>query len=106
MRRALGMLLLSLLLGGCEEGKPVTPPSAPEAPPPAAPAESPPPSQPRPSVHGATGVGGTEPVPERAPPRTPPPASANAWERREGQRPGEMPRGVEAGSAGDAGVRP
>lgn len=107
MRSAVGMLLLTgLLLGGCEEGKLVTPSSAAEAPPSPAPMASPEPAEAPRKVHGATGVGDTAPAPERAPPQgATPPASANPWERREGARPGELPRGVAAGAGADAGVR-
>jgi hypothetical protein len=117
MRSAAGLLVLaSLILGGCEDGKPITPPpaeerpsapSAAETPPAPVPTASPTPPPAQPSTHGATGVGDTAPAPERAPPKVVPPPAANAheWGKREGQSPGDMPRGMELGSASDAGPR-
>jgi hypothetical protein len=114
MRRALGLLVLALILGGCEDGKPITPPpaeerpSAPpaaETPPTPAPTVTPTPPPAQPTMHGATGVGDTAPAPERAPPQAVPPPAANDWGKREGQRLGDVPRGMEAGSATDAGPR-
>jgi hypothetical protein len=115
MRRALGLLVLAgLVLGGCEDGKPLTPPpaeerpSAPpaaETPPTPAPAASPTPPPAQPSTHGATGVGDTAPAPERAPPKAVPVPASNDWGKREGQRPGEVPKGMETGSAPDASPR-
>lgn len=116
MRSAHGMLLLAgLLLGACEEGKPITPPPAEErpsttpateTPPSPAPKASPTPPAAQPSVHGATGVGDTAPAPERAPPKAAPAAAATTeWEKRDGGRPGELPRGMELGSVPDAGTR-
>jgi len=114
MRSALGLLVLAgLILGGCEDGKPITPPPAEERPsvPPAAetpptpaPTASPTPPAAQPSTHGATGVGTATPAPERAPPTAVPPPAAKDWEKREG-RLGDVPRGMEVKSASDAGPR-
>jgi hypothetical protein len=111
MRSAFAKLLLAgLLLGGCEDGKPVAPPPAPGSPPaqpaaenPPAPAaaESPTPPAVRPP-HGATGVGDTAPAPERAPPpkgATPP--APTEWGKPGSPRPPEL-----EGRRVDAGVPP
>ena len=112
MRSAIAPFLLAgLLLAGCEDGKPVTAPSAPESPPakpteerpaaPAAAAESPTPPEARPA-HGATGVGDTAPVPEREPPK----ATTAAPAPTEWGKPG-LPRPPELeGRRMDAGVVP
>jgi hypothetical protein len=101
VRNALGQLLLAaFLLGGCEDNKLVTPPPAEtptQAPPTqAAPqaASAPEAPQPTPHQHGATGVGDTAPVPERAPPKAPNVPTASDWGRQ-----GSM----DAGTAADAG---
>lgn len=112
MRTALGSLLLAgLLLGGCEDGKPVTsapatesPPAKPAAETPPAPAAAESPTQPevRPP-HGATGVGDTTPAAEREPPKavpTPPPAPTE-WGKPGSPRPPEL-----EGRRPDAGVPP
>jgi len=89
MRTALGSLLLAgLLLGGCEDGKPVTPSPATESPPAPAAAESPTPPAVRPP-HGATGVGDPAPVPERAPPKADAQPAPTEWGKPGNPRPPE-----------------
>jgi hypothetical protein len=120
MRSAIAPLLIAgLLLGGCEDGKPVTAPPAPESPPAAKPAAEPPaspapaaaenPTPPEtpaapaaPGVHGATGVGSDAPVAERQSPKDAgvPPAPTE-W----GQ-PGTVRPADQQGRTRDGGVRP
>ncbi len=105
MRNTLGQLLLAaFLLGGCEDNKLVTPPPA-EAPSQAQPTQASPTqatltpdaSAPAPHMHGATGVGNTEPAPERAPAKAPDVPTASAW----GQK-----GSADAGTAPDGGSSP
>lgn len=116
MRSAIAPLLIAgLLLGGCEDGKPVTAPPAPESPPAAKPAvESPaepapaaaapetPAAPAAPGVHGATGVGSDAPVAERQSPKDAgvPPAPTE-W-----GAPGTVRPAEQQGRGGDGGVRP
>jgi hypothetical protein len=113
MRSALGPLLLAgLLLGGCEDGKPVTSapavenppaPSAAESPLTPSAAESPPPSEVK-RPHGATGVGDTAPVPERAPPKGTAPPNPSEWGKPGLPRPAELERrDLAAGTPSDGG---
>ncbi|WP_224242163.1 hypothetical protein [Hyalangium gracile] len=99
MRKALGLWVAALLLVGCEDNKLITPPPT-EAPKPTAPTEaapteaSPPPAAPK--VHGATGVGDTEPAPERGPPKPGQVApTASEWGRKSD---------ADGGTATDAGA--